>query len=135
MAKNYRVFISHSWDHSNDLQGLRRLLNERGYFNIEFKEVSRFEPINSSNAAYVKARLKDKIIGSDIVVGLAGIYASHSTWMEWELDTALLNGIPVIGVIPRGQERSSTMVTSRSKVDVRWNTESIVLAIRNYARA
>ena len=54
--------------------------------------------------------------------------------MEWELDTALYNEIPVIGVIPFGNTRSSTMVTSRSKADVRWNTESIVSAIRTYAR-
>lgn len=135
MAKNHRVFISHSWDHSADLQGLRRLLNERGYLNVEFKEVSKLEPINSLNASYVKARLKEKILGSDIVIGLAGIYASHSDWMEWELDTALSNDVPVIGVIPRGQVRSSTTVTSRSRVDVKWNTESIVSAIRDYSRA
>lgn len=135
MAKNHRVFISHSWDHSTDLLGLRRLLNERGYFNVEFKEVSRFEPINSINASYVKARLKEKILSSDIVIGLAGMYASHSDWMEWELDTAVSNGVPIIGVIPRGQVRSSTTVTSRSRIDVRWNTESIISAVRDYSRA
>ena len=91
-------------------------------------------PINSANATYIKSRLKEKILESDIVIGLAGVYASHSDWMEWELDSALNNGIPVIGVIPFGNTRSSTMVTSRSKADVRWNTESIVSAIRTYAR-
>ncbi len=135
MAKNYRVFISHSWEHSDDLQSLRRLLNARGYFNVEFKEVSRFEPINSLNASYVKTRLKEKILSSDIVIGLSGIYASHSDWMDWELDTALTNGIPIIGVAPRGQMRSSAKVTSKARVNVKWNTESIVSAIRKYSRA
>ncbi|EGR1265395.1 MULTISPECIES: TIR domain-containing protein [Vibrio] len=134
MAKNYKIFVSHSWDHSDDLTRLRQLLQQRGYFNVEFKEVSKFEPINSANATYIKSRLKEKILESDIVIGLAGVYASHSDWMEWELDSALYNGIPVIGVIPFGNTRSSTMVTSRSKADVRWNTESIVSAIRTYAR-
>lgn len=134
MAKNYKIFVSHSWDHSDDLMRLRNLLQQRGYFNVEFKEVSKFEPINSANATYIKSRLKEKILESDIVIGLAGVYASHSDWMEWELDTALYNEIPVIGVIPFGNTRSSTMVTSRSKADVRWNTESIVSAIRTYAR-
>lgn len=134
MAKNYKIFVSHSWDHSGDLTRLRTLLNQRGYFNVEFKEVSKFEPINSADAPYIKNRLKAKILESDIVIGLAGVYASHSDWMEWELDAALSNGIPVIGVIPFGNTRSSTMVTSRSKADVRWNTESIVSAIRTYAR-
>jgi hypothetical protein len=54
--------------------------------------------------------------------------------MRWEMDTALDNSIPIIGVIPRGQERISQEVYKRSKVDVRWNTESIVDAIRTYAK-
>ena len=133
MAKDYKVFISHSWSNSDDLTKLRELLKGRGYFNIEFKEVSKFEPIDSDNATYIKSRLRQKISDSDIVIGLAGVYASHSDWMVWELDTALNKDIPIIGVIPRGNVRSSTAVTSRSKEDVRWNTESIVAAIRKHA--
>lgn len=89
MAKTYSIFISHSWDNSDDLEKLQNLLNERGYFNVEFKEVTKGEPINSDNADYIKQSLKNKINNSNIVLGLAGIYASHSDWMEWELDKAL----------------------------------------------
>lgn len=134
MAKNYNIFISHSWAHSSDLQDLQKLLNSRGYFNVEFTEASKDVPINSSNAAYIKLRLKTKIQSSDIVLALAGIYASHSDWMPWELDTAKDLGIPIIGIIPHGQERISQEVFSRSVVDVRWNTESIVEAIRNHSK-
>ncbi|MCV6590294.1 MAG: TIR domain-containing protein [Marinobacterium sp.] len=134
MAKTYNVFISHSWQNSDDLYKLRELLNNRGYFNVEFEEVSKDEPINSDNAYYIKRRLSEKIKKSNIVLGLAGIYASHSDWMEWELDKALENDIPIVGVIPRGQERISRTVSSRSIDDVRWNTESIVAAIRAYAK-
>ena len=134
MAKTYSIFISHSWQNSDALESLRRLLNDRGYFNVEFEEVSKDEPINSINASYIKTRLAEKIRNSDVVLGLAGMYASHSDWMEWELDKALDLNIPIVGVVPRGQERISTTVSSRSKVDVRWNTESIVAAIREYAK-
>lgn len=134
MAKTHHIFISHSWQNSNALEGLRRLLNDRGYFNVEFEEVSKDEPINSTNAYYIKRRLAEKIGNSNVVIGLAGIYASHSDWMEWELDKAIELDIPIIGVIPRGQERISTTVSSRSVVDVYWNTESIVDAIRTYAK-
>ncbi|WP_432454696.1 TIR domain-containing protein [Agarivorans sp. QJM3NY_29] len=134
MAKTYHIFISHSWQNSDVLESLRDLLNERGYFNVEFEEVSKDEPINSTNASYIKQRLANKIGNSNIVLGLAGMYASHSDWMEWELDKAIDLDIPIIGVIPRGQERISTTVSSRSIVDVRWNTESIVAAIRDYAK-
>ena len=133
MAREFQIFISHSWDYSDDLEKLRNLLEERGYFNVKFTEVTKDEPINSANAVYIKSRLKAKIVASKVFLALAGIYASHSDWMMWELQTAQENGIPIIGVIPRGQERISLEVSSRSMVNVKWNTESIVEAIRIYA--
>lgn len=133
MAKEFKIFISHSWSHSNDLDALQNLLKARGYFNVEFLEASKKVPIYSERASYVKSVLKDRIKSSNIVLALAGIYATHSDWMIWELDTAKENGIPILGIIPRGHERVSTEVYSRSKLDVRWNTESIVEAIRKYA--
>ena len=118
MAKDYKIFISHSWSYTEDLEALQRLLNSRGYFNVEFLEATKKTPINSENAPYVKAVLKSKILKSDVVLALAAIYASHSDWMIWELETAKANNIPIIGVIPRGQERISTEVSSRSIIDV-----------------
>lgn len=133
MARDFKVFISHAWDYTNDLINLQKLLNERGYFNVEFLEASKKVPINSANAGYVKSVLKKRILDSNIVLALAAVYASHSDWMIWELDTAYNNSIPIIGVIPRGQTNISNEVNKRSKENVRWNTESIVAAIRKWA--
>ena len=134
MTKEYKIFVSHSWTYSDDLIGLKKLLESRGYFNVEFTEATKDVPINSENATYIKSVLKQKIINSDIVLALAGVYASHSDWMIWELETAKDNSIPIVGIIPWGQERISSEVYSRSIVDVKWNTESIVEAIRTYAK-
>lgn len=54
--------------------------------------------------------------------------------MKWELDKAVEKGIPIIGVIPRGQERISSIVSNRAIETVHWNTESIVSAIRKHAK-
>ncbi|KAA9001621.1 TIR domain-containing protein [Affinibrenneria salicis] len=134
MAKEYKVFISHSWQHSDTLETLRKLINARGYFSATYEESTKDNPINSENESYVKIRLAKKIENSDIILALAGIYASHSSWMLWELDKAIELGTPIVGVIPRGQEKISTVVSSRSIVDVRWNTESIIAAIREHAK-
>lgn len=134
MVKKYAVFVSHSWDHSDDLNNLHNLLNNRGYFSYDSKEVTKYAPINSFNATYIKQRLRERIRNSNIVLALAGIYASHSDWMKWEIETAKELGIPIIGIIPRGQERISQTVFVNSIVNVRWNTESIIQAIRNYAK-
>ena len=81
MAKDYKIFISHSWKYPDDLKNLRNLLNQRGYFNVEFQEASQEEPINSANAAYIKQVLKNKILNSDVVLAISGIYASYSDWI------------------------------------------------------
>jgi hypothetical protein len=133
MAKTYTIFISHSWAYIDDLNSLKRLLENRGYFNVQFEEATPDIPINSDNAYYIRQRLKQKISNSDVVLGIAGIYASHSEWMAWELDKALELGKPIIGVVPRGAERVSTVVSSRANEIVRWNTDSIVEAIRKWA--
>lgn len=134
MAKVYKIFISHSWDHVDDLMSLRNLLKQRGYFNVEFEEVPPHDPIDSQNATYVKYRVSQRISNSDVVIGLAGMYASYSSWMEWELNQAIQQGKPILGVIPWGQERVSETVRSKANKIVRWNTESIVDAIRDLAQ-
>jgi hypothetical protein len=132
MAKTYTIFISHSWAYIDDLNSLKRLLENRGYFNVQFEEATPDVPINSDNAYYIRQRLKQKITNSDVILGIAGIYASHSEWMAWELDKAIELGKPIIGVVPRGAERISTVVSSRANEVVRWNTDSIVAAVRKW---
>lgn len=134
MAKEYKIFISHSWQYTDTLEALRNLINARSYFSATYEESTKDKPINSENESYVKVRLAQKISNSDIVLALAGVYASHSSWMEWELDKAIELNIPIVGIIPRGQERISTIVSSRSIIYVRWNTESIIAAIREHAK-
>ena len=131
--KVYTIFISHSWAYVEDLRSLKKLLESRGYFNVQFEEATPDVPINSDNASYIRQRLRQKISNSNIVLGIAGIYASHSEWMQWELNKAIELGVPIVGVVPRGAERISTVVSTRAKEVVRWNTESIVEAIRTWA--
>jgi hypothetical protein len=130
MATNFKIFISHSWTYHNDLVNLRNLLRSRGYFNVEFLEASADLPINSTNGYYIKQTLKTKILSSHKVLAIAGVYATHSEWMNYELETAYNNNIPIVGVVPYGQQRISSIVQRYAKKVVRWNTESIVTAIR-----
>lgn len=134
MANTYNVFISHSWDYVDDLKNLRNMLESRGYFHVNFMETPPHDPINSTNSAYVKSVIKNHIKNSNVVIGIAGGYASQSEWMRWELDTAISDGIPVLGVIPWGQINVSKVVQERATEIVRWNTESIVDAIRRIGK-
>jgi len=134
MAKTYSLFISHSWDHDDLLQSLKNLLNSRGYFPAEYTQIEKTCPINSERASVIKSNITKRLEESDVVLAIAGIFASHSDWMQWEMDKAKELGLKVIGVVPRGQERISQEVYNRSVVDVRWNADSIVDAIRRYSK-
>ncbi len=134
MAKTYRLFISHRWDYDNVLQNLKDLLNSRGYFPAEYTEIEKTCPINSDLAWVVKANITRRLQESDVLLAIEGIYASYSEWMQWEMDKAKELGLNVIGVIPWGQEHISQEVYRRSVIDVRWNADSIVDAIRRYSK-
>ena len=134
MAKTYSLFVSHSWDHDDTLQSLKNLLNSRGYFPAVYTQIEKDCPINSEKAAVVKANITKRLQDSDVVLAIAGVFASHSDWMQWEMDKAKELGLNVIGVIPWGQQHISTEVYSRSVKDVRWNADSIVDAIREYSK-
>ena len=88
MAKTYKIFISHSWSHVNDLKSLRNLLESRGYFNVEFTEFPPTDSINSMNTYYIRQRISERIAASDIVLGIAGIYASYSDCLLYTSDAA-----------------------------------------------
>lgn len=134
MAKTYNLFISHRWEYDNLLQNLKKLLNERGYFSAEYHQIEKTCPINSEKASVIKAHITKRLTQSDVVLAIAGVSASYSEWMQWEMDKALELGLKIVGVIPRGSEYISQEVYKRSVEDVKWNTESIVEAIRKHSK-
>ena len=80
MAKPFKIFISHSWAYSEDLESLQRLLRERGYFNVEFLEASKKVPINSEHAPYIKRVLNERILDSNIE------YKNKELWIKYMLE-------------------------------------------------
>lgn len=134
MARNYNLYISHSWRKNNELARLRILLDNRPYFPVEFLEASPDNPINSQNESYIRQRLSKKISSADVLLVMAGVYATTSEWIRFELEEAYDLGVPIIGVIPWGQTNISTTVRTYAKDIVGWNTESIVKSIRNYTK-
>ena len=134
MSKTYSIFISHCWDYNDSLINLKNLLNKEDGLVASYEEVTVDAPINSEDEKYIKRVLKARISASDVFIVVAGMYTAHSDWMKWELDKAIEKGVPIIGVIPRGQERISAIVNDRADEIVHWNTESIVSAIRKHAK-
>ena len=71
-----------------------------------------------------------------VVIVLAGVYATHSKWIDKEIDLALSgfsSSKPILAVRPWGNRAISSRGRGAADRIVGWNTESIVSAVRDLA--
>jgi hypothetical protein len=134
MSTTYNLFISHSWSYSDAYEKLLGLLNARGYFSYRNYSVPMDDPIHTRGTdKELHAAIKRQIAPSSCVLMLAGVYSTHSKWINREIaicTTEFATKKPIIAIEPWGAERTSKIVRDSADVVVKWNTESIVAAIR-----
>ena len=129
----YNLFISHSWSHSYAYDGLVSLLNGAPYFSYRNYSVPKNDPIhNANNDAQLREAIRNQMQHASCVLILAGVYASYSKWINIEIDLAKDMGKKIIAVEGWGAEKTSTVVKDAADVVVKWQTKSIVSAIRGY---
>ena len=137
MAKNYNIFISHSWAYSDAYDRLVELLNARGYFSFKNYSVPKNDPIHDApNQRALYDAIYRQIKPASVVLIMAGVYSTYSKWINHEIQIAkkeFLYPKPVIAVKPWAQTNVSAVVSKNADELVSWNTESIVAAIRKWA--
>ncbi len=131
--KTYRLFISHAWSHNAEYYRLQKLLDEAARFKFQNYSVPEHDPIDGSTTTALKNQLLRQIRPVNIVLILAGMYANHSDWIQFEIDSAKNLNKPIIGISPWGQRRKPLIVQDSVNEMVNWNTNSIVRAIRKRA--
>ena len=95
--------------------------------------VPEHDPLKTRTDRGLEAKLHNQIGPTNIVIILAGMYATHSKWIKKEIKIAKSYRKPIIGIQPRGRQRTPVDVQAAAKTMVGWNTQSIVSAIRRYA--
>jgi hypothetical protein len=127
---NYRLFISHAWRYSDGYDRMVWFIKNAPNFiwtNYSVPESKAFEGLTN---AQLQEQLRAQIRPVQCVVILAGMYAAHSGWIQFEIDFAQTLGKPILGVVPWGLERTPTAVSNVADRMVNWNSASIVAAIR-----
>lgn len=83
-----KVFVS--YDHSEDLhyKNLLRAWDANTSFDFDFDLRSPNVPINSIDAARIKASLTTKMKEADYLLVIVGSKAYTSEWMSWEIERA-----------------------------------------------
>lgn len=127
----YNIFISHSWTYSNAYTKLIELLDEAKYFQYKNYSVPKDDPIhNANNSKELYEAIKNQEKYANVVIILAGVYASYSKWIDKEIEIAKQLGKPILAIEPWGSERTSAKVKNAANKVVKWNTISVVNAIR-----
>jgi predicted DNA-binding transcriptional regulator AlpA len=62
------------------------------------------------------------------------MYAAHSGWIQSEIEAAKEFSIPIIAVLPRGNERFPEAATHAAVEQVAWYRSSIIGAVQRRAR-
>lgn len=129
----YNLFISHSWAYSDAYEKLIALLDAKSNFSYKNYSVPKDDPIHHAYYDYqLKAAIRTQMQHASCVLILAGVYASYSKWINIEIELAQEMRKTIIAIEPWGSEKTSATVKKAADRIVKWNTDSIVSAIRGY---
>ncbi len=127
----YNIFISHSWAYGDEYDNLTKLLKDKPFFEYRDYSVPKNDPIhNAPNTYQLKEAIKRQMQPASCVLILAGVYSTYSKWINIEIELAKSMNKKIIAIEPWGAEKTSIIVKNAADVIVKWNTDSIVNAIR-----
>lgn len=129
----YNLFISHSWTYGDAYDKLVKMLNSKPYFNYKNYSVPKDNPIHRVTLDWkLKDAIREQIRPASCVLIMAGVYSTYSKWINIEIELAKEMGKRIIAIEPWGSERTSAVVKEAANKVVKWNTDSIVEAIRGH---
>ena len=130
--KSRSFFISHSWSYGDAYEKLVALLDAAPNFQYKNYSVPRDDPVHSApNAEALYKAIKNQMVFCDVVLIMAGKYATYSKWIEREIQIAKRDfSKPIVGIRPWASEQVSSVVSDAADQLVSWSTSSIVSAIR-----
>ena len=135
--RTYRLFISHAWRYNDEYYRAINLLNQANNFSWANHSDPKHDPLvdpSTPVGKYTMIRhLRNQIQGTHCVLIISGMYAAYRYWIQKEIELSADFYKPIIGLIPRGQERTPIAVQNVAVEMVGWNTDSIVSAIRKHS--
>ena len=134
MSKTYYLFISHSWTYGDAYEKLTSMIKDR--LDYHDYSVPKDDPIhNTGTDAELEAAIKEQMRHASVILIMAGKYSTYSKWIKREIKIAQ-SGFsipkPIIAIAPWGAEQVSSVVKEAANEVVRWNSDSIVDAIKRW---
>jgi hypothetical protein len=130
--KTRMLFISHAWAYDDAYNTLEKWFNEEPNFSWKNCSIPSTDALPDKTTPGLAAGITRQINPAQCVLLIAGMYAAHSGWIDYEIGEALRLNKTIIGIKPWGQERMPVKVQEASNVIVNWQSTSIIQAIREY---
>ncbi|MCG1346684.1 TIR domain-containing protein [Staphylococcus epidermidis] len=70
----------------------------KNFFDVKFEDTSIGISINSTDAYYIKRKIKEKIEDSNKVICIIGKNTHTSDWVNWEIETAKELNKPIVAI-------------------------------------
>ena len=135
-VREINLFFSYYFKDRDSYDRILDMLHNRGYF--YYKNYSMTDKSEAQSEEYVKTLIRPRIDRSSVIVVLIGPGTSTRQWVNWEIEYGARNSKRIVGVYLWGLSDARLPRRLRELYDeghselalVRWNTESIVGAIR-----
>lgn len=129
--KTRPLFISHAWAHDEQYEKIVEWLNAEPNFSWKNCSVPNDDSLSDKTSKGLNAGMTRQISPAQGVIILAGMYASQSAWIDYEISEAVRMDKIIIGVTPWGHERVPVNIQNAATIMVGWNSASIIQAIRD----
>jgi hypothetical protein len=134
ILKSRLLFISHAWVYSAHYHKVVEWLNSEPNFNWRNCSVPSHNPLLGNTIRGLREGVTRQISPAQGVIILAGMYATHSDWINYEIDEAIRMNKTIIGIRPWGQERVPNKIQEAATLMVNWNSGSLIQTIRGYVK-
>lgn len=114
-----RVFLSFRAEDRMQVNGLR-LLAANPKFDIEFYDESVRVAIDSSNVAYIRSKIREKINRTSVTVCLLNSMTHTSEWVAWELEESFAKGNTVILMGLPGAPNQLALPEPARRLSMKW---------------
>ena len=131
--KTRNLFISHAWQYNPAYHTIINWFNEEPNFSWKNFSVPEHNPLLAKTSQNLMIGITNQMRPAQVIIIIAGMYAAHSGWIDYEIEEALRMNKIIIGIRPWGQERMPIKVQQAAQKNgrlVNWQRSSLIQVVR-----
>jgi hypothetical protein len=92
-----RIFIAYQHADQMKAKGFN-LMSYADNVDVSFVGRHLLDPVDSTNADYIRAKVREQMSGTSVTVVLLGDDTADSSWVDWEIEESLDKGNGLVGI-------------------------------------